>query len=334
MCARFTPNREDETEGPLVVALAYDGLCTFEFGIVTEVFSLNRPEMGRSWYRFASTAIEKGPLLAQGGLKVSVDAPPEVLDEADLIVIPGWKGVGIAVPDVLCARLRAAHARGARIASICSGTFVLAASGLLGGKVATTHWRYAEALRNAYPDIEVDDRCLYRQEGRIFTSAGSAAGIDLMIEIVRQDFGAAAANSVARRLVMPAHRGGGQAQFLERPVAQRPGTGVAPVMEAVAADLRRDWTIASMARAAGMSLRSFQRHFKATTGVGPKEWVTQSRIEAAKTLLTDGHQAIEWVADVVGFANAFSFRRQFRAHVGVTPTEYRSRFFRESKRDL
>jgi AraC family transcriptional activator FtrA len=189
-------------------------------------------------------------------------------------------------------------------------------------------------LRNAYPDIEVDDRCLYRQEGRIFTSAGSAAGIDLMIEIVRQDFGAAAANSVARRLVMPAHRGGGQAQFLERPVAQRPGTGVAPVMEAVAADLRRDWTIASMARAAGMSPRSFQRHFKATTGVGPKEWVTQSRIEAAKTLLTDGHRAIEWVADVIGFANAFSFRRQFRAHVGVTPTEYRSRFFRESKRDL
>src|SRR5438552_4833225 len=201
--------------GPFVVAPLYDRLCTFEFGIVSEVFGLPRPEMGPGWYRFASCAVDEGPMRAAGGFVFTSSQGTELIDQADIVVIAGWKGVDVPVPESLCEKLRAAHARGARLASICSGAFVLAATGLLAGGTATTHWRYAERLRKQYPDIAVDSASLYRAHDRIFTSAGSAAGIDLLIEIVRQDFGPAAANSVAKRLVMSAHRTGGQAQFLE-----------------------------------------------------------------------------------------------------------------------
>ncbi|HEY1863959.1 MAG TPA: DJ-1/PfpI family protein, partial [Roseiarcus sp.] len=187
--------------GPLVVALLYDGLCTFEFGIAAEVFGLSRPEMGADWYRFASAAIEAGPLRAHGGLTFHADGGIDLLDEADLIIVPGWKGAEAPAPPELIARLRSAHERGARLASICSGAFVLAATGLMDGAVATTHWRYAEALRRRFPLVAVDERSLYRGANRIFTSAGSAAGIDLLIALVRQDFGPDAANSVARRIV-------------------------------------------------------------------------------------------------------------------------------------
>jgi AraC family transcriptional regulator, transcriptional activator FtrA len=189
--------------GPLVVALVYDGLCTFEFAIVAEIFGLSRPEMGPGWYRFASAAIEPGPLRAHGGLTVVCDGGFELLDQADIIVAPGWKGAGIEVPADLTERLRGAHARGARLASICSGAFVLAATGLLSGQRAATHWRYAEGLSRLHPEIEVDADVLYVEAGNVFTSAGSAAGIDLMLHIIRHEFGVAAANSVARRLVMP-----------------------------------------------------------------------------------------------------------------------------------
>lgn len=199
------PNRT----GPLVVALLYDGLCTFEFGIVAEIFGLSRPEMGPGWYRFASCAVDDGPMRAHGGFVIMADNGPGLLQQADLVIVPGWRGADAPVPDALCRELRAAHQRGARLASICSGAFVLAATGLLTGGAATTHWRYADKLRALYPEIAVDNASLYREHNRIYTSAGSAAGIDLMIEIVRQDFGATAANSVARRLVMPAHRMGG-----------------------------------------------------------------------------------------------------------------------------
>ena len=163
------------TSGPLVVALVYDGLCTFEFGVVAEIFGLERPEMGADWYRFATCPVDAGPMRAQGGLVIQASGCVATLDAADLIVVPGWRGAEAPVPEALCERLRAAHARGARLASICSGAFVLAATGLLDGAVATTHWRHADALRRRFPDIEVDETALYRSHGRISTSAGSAA---------------------------------------------------------------------------------------------------------------------------------------------------------------
>jgi AraC family transcriptional activator FtrA len=315
--------------GPLVVALLYDGLCTFEFGIVAEIFGLSRPEMGAGWYRFASCAVDEGPMRAHGGLTVVADHGPEILAEADIIVVPGWKGADAPVPEALAEQLRAAHARGARLASICSGAFVLAATGLLAGGTATTHWRYAEKLRERHPDISVDDASLYRIHDRIHTSAGSAAGIDLLIEVVRQDFGAAAANSVARRLVMPAHRAGGQAQFLERPVGVREGTEIGPLLEEVRGSLGAEWTVARMAEEMGMSLRTFLRRFAEATGQSPGDWLADERVGEAKRLLTHGNPGMEDVAAAVGFGSAHTLRHHFRQKVGISPSEYRARFLEE-----
>lgn len=232
---KITPS----TTGPLVVAPVYDGMALFEFAIVAEVFALARPEMGPGWYRFASVPIDPGPLRAQGGLTVTSAGDPGLLEQADLIVMAGWKGADVSVPDALARRLRQAWQRGARLASICSGAFVLAATGLLDGRRAATHWRYADRLRERHPAIEVDAGVLYVEADRVFTSAGSAAGIDLMLHLVRQDFGVEAANSVARRLVMPPHRGGGQAQFIERPVPRDRTNRLAGLMEQVRARAHR-----------------------------------------------------------------------------------------------
>lgn len=312
--------------GPLVVALLYDGLCTFEFGIVAEIFGLSRPEMGTDWYRFASAAVDEGPMRAHGGMTVVADHGPEILAEADVIVVPGWRGADAPVPEALIEQLRAAHARGVRLASICSGAFVLAATGLLDGGTATTHWRYADKLRERHPAVSVDDASLYRIHDRIHTSAGSAAGIDLLIEMVRQDFGAAAANSVARRLVMPAHRAGGQAQFLERPVGVREGTEIGPLLEEIRKSLEADWTVKRMADAMGMSVRTFLRRFGDATGQSPGDWIADERVSEAKRLLTRGEPKMEDVAQAVGFGSAHALRHHFRRKVGISPSEYRARF--------
>jgi AraC family transcriptional activator FtrA len=316
-------------QGPLVVALLYDGLCTFEFGIVAEVFGLARPEMGQQWYQFASCAIEDGPLRAHGGFSILPDGGPDLIDRADLIVAPGWKGADVPVPADLVEQLRAAHARGARLASICSGAFVLAAAGLLDGAVATTHWRYADALRRQFPRIEVDETSLYRGSNGIFTSAGSAAGIDLLIDIVRQDFGPSAANSVARRIVMPAHRSGGQAQFLERPVRTRPDTAVAPLLDRIRQELHKPWPIAELAREARMSKRTFERRFFEATGTSPGEWLIGERVEAAKQFLAATARPMEEVAEAVGIGSAYALRHHFRRRVKLSPSEYRKRFAAE-----
>lgn len=312
--------------GPLVVALVYDGLCTFEFAIVAEIFGLARPEMGTGWYRFASAAIEPGPLRAHGGLTISCNGGFELLDQADLIVVPGWKGTGVEVPPELLRRLRGAHARGARLASICSGAFVLAATGLLAGKRAATHWRYAAGLSQLHPEVQVDADVLYVKADRIFTSAGSAAGMDLMLHIIRQDFGVAAANSVARRLVMPPHRAGGQAQFIERPVPEARGGKLSGLLDAIRAEPSRSWTIEEMAKHAAMSTRTFIRRFTETTGLPPGEWVTHVKVEEAKRLLEAAPIAIEDVALRAGFGSVETMRHHFRQQIGLSPRDYREAF--------
>ena len=314
------------TTGPLVVAIAYDGLCTFEYAITAEVFGLARPEMGVSWYRFATAATEPGPLRAHGGLRVEVESGPELLDEADLIVVPGWKGAGVPVPDRLVKALVAAHARGARLASICSGAFVLAATGLLDGRRAGTHWRYADALKKTHPQIEVDASVLYVEEERVLTSAGSAAGIDLMLHIVRSDFGADAANSVARRLVMPAHRNGGQAQFVERPVPRRRESRLAPLLDRMRAELQRGWTIQEMARGAALSERSFLRRFAEAVGTSPGEWLAGVRVDEARRLLEATSLPVEEVARLSGFGSTATLRHHFSRATALSPRDYRERF--------
>ncbi len=313
-------------QGPLVVALVHDGLCTFEFAIVAEVFGLARPELGPGWYRYASAAIEPGPLRAHGGLVVTPTAGMELLEQADLIVAAGWKGAGVPVPEALTSALRQAWQRGTRLASICSGAFVLAATGLLAGKRAATHWRYAQQLRALYPDIEVDADVLYAEEERIYTSAGSAAGIDLMLHIVRQDFGAQAANSVARRLVMAPHRSGGQAQFIERPVPADRHQRITRVLEAVRTELEADWSVERMAQAAAMSPRTFLRRFTESTGQSPGQWLIAERVAEAQGLLESSHLPVERIAALVGFGSVQSLRHHFQERLALSPSAYRSMF--------
>lgn len=309
---------------PLVLTLAYDGLCTFEFGIAVEIFGLPRPELGANWYRFGVVAIEPGPLRAAGGLRLSADAGLDLLANAGTIVVPGWKGIDAPVPDTLCCALRAAHDQGARLLSICSGAFVLAACGLLDGKRATIHWRYADALTQRYPAVQVHPDVLSVDEGTLITSAGSAAGIDACLHLVRRDYGAKVANQVARRLVVPPHRDGGQAQFVERPVAsQRESATLGGLFDWMRGRVHEDLSIERLALQAHMSKRTFIRRFTAATGVGPGEWLTSERVERAKELLEVGETPIDEVADRSGFSSAAALRHHFRRRLGVTPSAYR-----------
>lgn len=323
--------------GPRVVVLAYDGLCTFEFGVAYEVFGLPRPEMGRHWYRYAVAGVEPGPKRAAGGLEFSVPHGLEALAEADLILVPGWRGLDSPVPPALVEALSEAHARGARLASLCSGVFVLAATGLLDHQPATTHWRYAEALRQRHPAIQVEPDRLYVDNGSMLTAAGSAAGIDLCLHIVRQDFGLEAANRVARRLVVPPHRDGGQAQFIPQPIPRAHESGrLATLIDWIEAHPAGDLSVAALAARAGMSLRTFQRRFQETTGDSIGNHVIRVRLRHAQRLLEERSDLkLEDVAALAGFGSVEAMRHHFLLVLKLSPTRWRARFAapREEPRD-
>jgi AraC family transcriptional activator FtrA len=309
---------------PRVAVIAYRGLCTFEFGIATEVFGLPRAEYPR-WYRFSVAAAERGPLEAVGGVRLQVDGGLEELSRAGTIVVPGWRGADSPPPPALLEALRRAHARGARLLSLCSGVFVLAAAGLLDGRRATTHWRYAAKLREMHPRIAVTQDVLYVDDGDLLTAAGSAAGLDLCLHVVRKDWGPVIANEVARRLVIAPHRDGGQAQFLPRPVPDE-AHALSPVLDWARDHLDDDLSVARLARKAGLSGRTFARRFVETTGVTPAEWVIRARVERARELLESTRLPIERVATCCGFASADTLRLNLRRRLGISPLAYRRRF--------
>jgi AraC family transcriptional regulator, transcriptional activator FtrA len=308
------------------VAVAYDGLCTFEFGVAAELFGLDRPELDVDWYDFAVVATEAGPLRATGGMTVHAPHDLRAVACAGTIVLPGWRDIDEDPPVALLDALRTAHANGARIMSICSGVFILAASGLLDGKAATTHWRYTDALRSRYPLIEVRPDVLYVDNGAVLTSAGSAAGLDLGLHLIRRDYGADIANSVARRLVVAPQRDGGQAQFITVPAAPDEPTALAPTMAWALEQLDESLSVASLARHAAMSPRTFARRFRAEAGVSPHQWLTQQRVLRAQQLLETTSHSIETVAHACGFGSAATLRHHFQQAVQTTPTRYRSRF--------
>lgn len=311
----------------LVAILAYDRLCTFEFGCAVELFALQRPELGVEWYRHAVCAIEPGPLRAMGGLTVEAPHGLATLRRANTIVVPGWRDADETPPAALLKALRAAHARGARVTSICSGVFVLAHAGLLAGKRATTHWRYAGKLAEAFPDVQVDASALYIDEGQVITSAGSAAGLDMLLHLVRRDHGAKVANLVAQRLVMPPHREGGQAQFVPRPMPRQEESPIARLIDLMRENPRAGHTLPTLAAHAGMSVRTLQRQFKEATGQTPLEWLVRERISVAKELL-ESHAGLdmEQVAELAGFGSPESLRRHFRLQGLPAPTSFRRQF--------
>ena len=308
-----------------VAILAYDGLCTFEFGCAVELFALERPELGVSWYTHAVCAAEPGPLRALGGLSIHVAHGLEALDAADTIVVPGWRDPAAPPPPALAAALARACARGARICTICSGSFVLAHAGLLDGKKATTHWRYLDRLAQDFPKVDVQQGVLYVEDGRIVTSAGSAAGLDMLLHLVRSDYGAELAGRVAQRLVIPAHRDGDQAQLVARPLPSPGEDGIARLMDWVCENLRAQHTVDSMAAQARLGTRTFQRRFKDRTGLSPLAWLVRERVTlAARILETRPGLPMDAVADLSGLGSAESLRRHFRSHGLPPPGRYRS----------
>ncbi|MGH7108737.1 MAG: transcriptional regulator FtrA [Acetobacteraceae bacterium] len=309
-----------------MAALLHEKVAAFELGIAAEIFGLQRPEMGAGWYRFVTVAEERRPLQATGGLRIHPEAGLEVLTRAGMIVIPGWRTDGAAPSPAVKQALAAAHGRGARLVSICSGAFLLAACGFLAGRRATTHWLYADRLKALHPDIEVDADVLYVDEDPILTSAGSAAGVDLLLHIVRKDFGTAAANEIARRMVMAPHREGGQAQFIDRPIPVHGGDRLGSLLESIRRRPAERWTIGRMARRIAMSRRTFIRRFHESTGMSPGEWVTATRLEAARFLLESSGSGLDEISRSAGFGNAAALRHHFRRRLGLTPTAYRSRF--------
>jgi AraC family transcriptional activator FtrA len=302
-------------------------MSVFETGIVTEVFGLPRPEFPLPWYDLAICAEEPGAVPVIGGASLHTPHGLRTLTAADTVIVPGVPDVhGEPSPRVISA-LRHAHRRGARMVSICSGAFALAAAGLLDGRRATTHWRYASLLARRYPAVDVDPDVLYVDGGDVLTSAGSAAGLDLCLHLVRADHGALIANAVARRLVVQPHRDGGQAQFAEAPVAPDPGdTRIARSMEWAAGHLAEPLTVALLARQAGMSQRSYLRHFARATGTTPIRWLIAQRVQASLPILEVSDTPIEQIAAAVGFDTAVTYRHHFGRSMRTSPSAYRRAF--------
>ncbi|OZM70843.1 AraC family transcriptional regulator [Amycolatopsis antarctica] len=314
----------------LVAVLVRHGVLPMELGLVHQLFGGAVSAGGSPLYEVVTCAPEAGAIRTDADFTVTVEHGPEALDRAGTVVVPAShedderrRDNGLEEP------LASAFARippAARVASICTGAFVLAAAGLLTGARATTHWKSARRFRELYPRVELDADVLYTDGGRILTSAGEASGIDLCLHLIRRDHGAAVANAVARRTVVPPHRDGGQAQFIDRPVP-RPQTSSTGAARAWAlANLHRTVSLGELAALESMSRRTFTRRFREETGTSPGQWLARQRIEHARRLLEESGLPVERVAADAGFGSAASLRQHFHAALGVSPTAYRRTF--------
>lgn len=299
----------------------------FETGIVTEVFGLTWPELATPRYTLTICAENPGQIGVVGGARLSTPYGLTELAAADTVIVPSVSEVSADCSPAVVHALHEAHERGARLVSICTGAFALAGAGLLDGRRATTHWRYAGLLAERFPAVDVDPSPLYVEDGDILTSAGCAAGLDLCLHLVRQDYGASVANAVARRLVVPPHREGGQAQFIEGPVTSDPQDDrITRSMDWALANLHRPITVGELAEVATMSARTYLRHFTQGTGTSPIRWLTNQRIEASLRLLETTDTPIEEIAAAVGFETPITYRHHFRQATRTSPTAYRTAF--------
>lgn len=306
-----------------LILLAYERLCTFEFGTAVEAFGRADEITGEPLYDMAVASVENGIFGAQGGIRLVVDGGLELLEDAGTVVIPGWRSIDEPPAANLIAALQKAYARGTRIVSICAGSFVLAEAGLLDGKRATAHWNSTQALAERYPQIDVRHGVIYVDEGDVITSSGGAAGVDLCLHLIRRDYGAVVANRAARRMVTFSHREGNQAQYLQQPVTERAGKSLSPLLDSLRSRLDKPLAIAQLAAEAGMSRRTFLRRFQETTGMSPGEWMLGIRLQNACRLLEGEAVSIECVAELAGFGSAETLRHHFRQRMGISPTQYR-----------
>lgn len=314
-----------------VVSIINDPVSIFELAVSCEVFGIHRPEVPGWPYVHQVVSEHSGPIPADNGLTVTASSGLDAVADADTVVVPAWSsrpqhaGHGIA-PAVVDA-LSEAHGRGARIATLCTGAFALAATGLLDGRRATTHWMHAEELTRRHPAVLVDPGVLYVDEDPLFTSAGTAAGIDLLLHLVRLDLGAHAANTVARRMVVPPHRDGGQAQFVQTPVpACAADDPLGDVLAWMLDHLAEPVSVEDLARRAGQSPRTFARRFVEVTGTTPLQWILFQRVARARVLLETTDLPVEHVASSTGFSTAAGLRTHFQRVVGSSPGAYRRTF--------
>ena len=311
-----------------VAALVHPGSGTFGVGVVGEVFGFDRTARGMPAFDFALVTPHPGPVSTDTGLVIQIEHGLERLANADLIHILSWEDFTEEPEPALVQALIAAHDRGAVLASHCSGAYVLAATGLLDGRRATTHWRYAEPLARRFPAVHVDPDVLYVDEGRLLTGAGTAAGIDLCLYLLRREFGAKVANAIARDMVVPPHRDGGQAQYLQTPVPAPSDGSLADVLGWMAAHLDQELPVEALAIRAVMSPRTFARRFRAETGTTPFHWLTGQRVLLAQRLLEETDETLEMVAERCGFGTAAVLRHHFSRLRATTPQAYRRAFRR------
>ncbi|MDT5112768.1 MAG: AraC family transcriptional regulator, transcriptional activator FtrA [Mycobacterium sp.] len=307
-----------------VSALVLDGLAPFEFGVICEVFGIDRTADGVPNFDFKICGPEPGkPLRTSVGASLIPDHGLDALIGADLVAIPAISGPYL--PEALDA-IRAAAEGGAIILTVCSGAFVAGAAGLLDGRPCTTHWMHADELARMYPTARVDRNVLFVDDGNLITSAGTAAGIDACLHLVRRELGSEVTNTIARRMVVPPQRDGGQRQYIDQPIPVRCSDGFAPHLDWILTNLDKPHTVTTLAKLANMSARTFARRFVDETGRTPMQWVTDQRVLYARRLLEETDLDIDRVADRSGFGTATLLRHHFRRVIGVTPSDYRRSF--------
>lgn len=314
-----------------VAVLLFDRPSMFETSVAIEVWGNDRTAQGVPFSEVRLCSNDGPTLTVEVGLDVTVHHGLEALEWADTVVIPNGHRTtpGLDYDSVALEALRAAHARGARIISFCSGAFVLAATGLLDGFSATTHWTYAKQFQARHPSIEMKADVLYTSGGeRLFTSAGTSSAIDLCLHLVREDWGADVANTIARRMVVPPHRDGGQAQYVEQPmpVSDDVDADLRAVLQWVEGNLDRQLTVDELARRAAMTPRTFARRFKAATGTTPLQWILHQRVVVAQRMLETSTVTVDEIAATIGFGSAAALRQHFTKVVGSTPSAYRAMF--------
>ena len=309
-----------------VAVILIDDSAPFEFGVVCEVFGIDRTDDGVPPFDFRVCGERAGePVRLNVGAQLVPEYGLEALEGADLVALPAAR-IRDEYPQAVLDAVVAAHARGAVLLSVCSGAFVLGAAGLLDGLRCTTHWRHAEALAKRFPEAKLDPDVLFVDEGSIITSAGTAAGIDACLHLVRRELGTAAATAIARRMVVPPQRDGGQRQYIAAPIPECEADSLEPLLSWMLETLDTEHTVASLARRAQLSTRTLARRFAAETGTTPQRWLASQRVSHARRLLEDTGWGVDEIARICGFGSAALLRHHFRRAVGVTPMDYRRTF--------